>query len=273
MRPILFEVFGVPLASWYVFFGLGGLAAFAVALALLRVATQRAKPAAARLALEAFPALFSICYVAGWFGARAFSIVREQTDVTTFAAFVQQLASMGPMTFYGGAIAAFVAGLAYAVARKLPVGLLSDALFPAACVGLALGRVGCHLNGDDFGRAVANQANPPWWSVTYPSLGDGIARYPVQLEEAAASFLIAALAAFAFVRRRERLRPGVLAACVVLASAAHRFLNEFFRGDPRGVFWGTSLSTSQGLAVLVFFAAAFALVSLLRQPGPVPDRE
>lgn len=266
MRPILFEFAGVPFASWYVFFGLGGVAAFALALLLLHHAETIRRVPGAHAASQAFPTLFALCYVAGWLGARAFSLVREQTDVDTPAVFLRELASLGPMTFYGGALAAFFAGLAYALARRLPVGLLADALFPAASLGLALGRVGCHLNGDDFGRAVANQGEPPWWAVTFPSLGDGVARYPVQLEEAAFSFLVAAVAAGVFVRGSGGLRPGALAAGVALASAAHRFVNEFFRGDPRGLFWGTTLSTSQGLAVLVFFSAAFALVSLCRQP-------
>ena len=274
MRPILFELAGIPFASWYVFFGLGGLAAFALAFALLRQADQGGSVPGAEVAFDAFPSLFAICYVAGWFGARLFSLLREQIDVNTPADFLRELVSIGPMTFYGGAIAAFFAGLFFSLVRKLPVGLLGDALFPAASLGLALGRVGCHLNGDDFGLVLANQAEPPWWSVTYPSLGDGLARFPVQLEEAAFSFLVAAVAAGVFVRRAEVLRPGALAACVAMVSAAHRFLNEYFRGDPRGHFWGTSLSTSQGLALLVFFGAGFALFALFafdsrnRQPRP-----
>ena len=57
----------------------------------------------------------------------------------------------GGLVFYGGLIAA-VAGLAIYVARKkLPVWKLGDAAAPAIMLGLALGRIGCLLNGCCWG--------------------------------------------------------------------------------------------------------------------------
>jgi phosphatidylglycerol:prolipoprotein diacylglycerol transferase len=271
MRPILFTIGGVPVASWYLFFALGGIAAYCLAAWLLARAA-RASSEGARAA-EGFGSLFALCYVAGWFGARAFSLWREQTDVQGFVPSLEALFSMGPMTFYGGALVAFGVGLAWIRARRLPTGLLADACLPAASLGLAFGRVGCHLNGDDFGLPVANQVSPPAWAVAFPNLADGVARYPVQLAEAGASGLIAALGSWAFLRVHTPrgtsswpARPGAVAAAVAVASTAQRFANEVYRGDPRGSFWGTSLSTSQGIAILVFFTGIFLLALLVRVP-------
>lgn len=251
MRPILFSLFGIPFASWYVFFALAATGGFFYAQALLTRARNRT-------ALAALPPLFIICYLAGWVGARSLSILVEQFEVRTLGAFVVELGRFGPMTFYGGALLSLAAGMTYVVVGRKPVGILVDALVPAGVLALGIGRIGCHLNGDDYGLPLPDQTGgaAPWWAVTFPTLGDGLARYPVQIEEALFSFLIAAAAAWVFLRKYVRrglpgLACGQIACASAFLSAANRFTNEFFRGDARGTFFMTSLSTSQGVAIII----------------------
>jgi len=56
---------------------------------------------------------------------------------------------------YGALIAGTVAALIFLKARNIPVLGYADALVPAAALGVAVGRIGCFLNGDDFGKPVA----------------------------------------------------------------------------------------------------------------------
>lgn len=273
MRPILFEIFGWGVPSWHFFFVLAAFTAYAVALVCARRAAA-AGYSPAELFIDSLSQLFVICYIAGWFGARALSIFVEQFDVHTLLQFVTELFSIGPMTFYGGAGLAVVCGALYVRQRKVDLKFALDCGVTGGVFALGVGRIGCFLNGDDFGRPLPDQSNPPWWAVRFELLQDGgLYRYPVQLEETLASFVIGGLglylfrkcyvsdssASFSSVRK---LQPGSAAAWVALLSAAHRFVNEGFRGDPRGLFFGTQISTSSGISLLIVAFCAYCLLRL-----------
>ena len=316
MKPILFEIFGIPFPAWYVFFSLGGVLAFLYASYCLKWMTSSSElsgtPNFSAKEEDAFPALFCICYVSGWFGARAFSILREDFAAVGFLGFFESLFSIGSMTFYGGAVVAAVCGVVFAWLKRLRVGLLCDLAIPAGVLGLGVGRVGCFLNGDDFGRPldILQFEKLPWWAhgiqgtmpwEKYSSLSQSVQigmnenlfaivpRYPVQLEEAFFSVALAGVCFFVFrgtysnaLTKKKPLQEknflskarmacfceggagsGSLGLIAVFLSAAHRFFNEFFRGDSRGNFWASSLSTSQGIALILMATTATALGYLL----------
>ncbi|MEN9530295.1 MAG: hypothetical protein RI932_2168 [Pseudomonadota bacterium] len=285
MRPILFEIFGWEVPSWHFFFVLAAFVAYFIARYCGQTAA-RAGNTQAQYFLDALPNLFVICYVAGWFGARVLSIVVEQLEVRTFADFIVALFQIGPMTFYGGALASVLCGIFYCKIRGIALPLALDCGMVGGVFALGVGRIGCHLNGDDFGLPLPDQLNPPWWAVRFPNLEDGaLYRYPVQLEETVASFLIGTLGLWMFRRAFRSAvstsKPvdagssycenafcrtvvfGRVAAWMGLLSAAHRFLNEIFRGDPRGFFPGTQISTSSGIALLIVVFCVVCL-SLIR---------
>lgn len=269
MRPILFEIFGWGVPSWHFFFVLAAFTAFFMASWMARFAEKQNHPAAT-LFLDALSVIFVICYLAGWFGARALSIVIEQFDVHSVSDFIQALFSIGPMTFYGGACAAVVLGSLYAWRRGVDLKFALDCGILGGVFALGVGRIGCFLNGDDFGLPVANQSQPPWWAVKFDVLQDGgLYRYPVQLEETIASFVIGLIGILMFRKvYREQInseclvQSGRTAAWIALLSAAHRFLNEAFRGDPRGFFFGTQISTSSGISLLIVCFCAYCLLQL-----------
>ena len=299
MKPLLFEVFGIPVASWYLFFALAGIACFYFSRWILIVTQASQASQSSQESVARHSAVFSWGYVAGWFGARGLSILREDLSSQGFWKSLPALLELGSMTFYGGALFATLVGLLLCRVWKLSVVHQSAAFVPAGVLALGIGRIGCFLNGDDFGKPLVEQANPPWWAHVNPVLGDGLFRYPAQLQEAVFSIVLAGVVFFVFKARSEVpmdmaeienigmpdlqaevssssaspdriLRIGMSSSflrrttwTVVLLSASNRFLNEFLRGDPRGQFWGTSLSTSQGIAVLlVCLSAAFLLQEL-----------
>jgi prolipoprotein diacylglyceryltransferase len=276
MKPILFEFFGWEVPSWHFFFVVAALVAYAIAHSAGRAAVRRGEEAA-EVFLASLPQIFIVCYVSGWFGARALSIFVEQFDVTTFAGFVAALFSIGPMTFYGGAFAAVLFGVVFCQVRKVNLPVALDCGMLGGVAALGVGRIGCHFNGDDYGLPVADQAAPPWWSVRFEWLEDGgLYRYPVQLQETIASFLIVLLGFWIFNQTypivdqkkshgshpaAKRL-PGSVAAWTALLSAVNRFFNEAYRGDPRGFFFSTQISTSSGIALLVVIFCTVCLVRL-----------
>ena len=167
-------------------YAIGGLSAFWLFIKLARQKT----PEVPRLALSR---LFVICYVSGYFGARLLSIVvEEHAKAINAGEFLNLLFNFGPMTFYGGAILSAVCGAIYARIGNLPIVRLFDCAVPSGLLALSIGRIGCFLNGDDYGTAVnlAPGAIPPFWAVHFPNLGDGLYRYPVQLMESFFAFII-----------------------------------------------------------------------------------
>src|SRR5206468_3487602 len=67
------------------------------------------------------------------------------------------------LVWYGGFILGAAAILFTINRRRLPVWPLADALAPALALGYAIGRIGCFLVGDDYGRP----SNLPW-AVAFP---------------------------------------------------------------------------------------------------------
>ncbi|MFZ9518891.1 MAG: prolipoprotein diacylglyceryl transferase [Silvanigrellaceae bacterium] len=272
MRPILFEILGWGVPSWHFFFVLAALTAYVFTLLaarrLLNLGHAPAQPF-----LDALSNLFVVCYLSGWFGARALSIAVEQFEVSTFFQFFKELFSIGPMTFYGGACAAVLFGSIYAKRRALDLKMALDLGVLGGVFALAVGRIGCFLNGDDYGVPVANQSQPPWWSVKFDVLQDGgIYRFPVQLEESIACLVIGVFG-LSMLRKSysptSPVRSGRTAAWLALLTSAHRFFNEGFRGDPRGFFPGTQLSTSSGISLLIVAFCAYCLMRLrLAQARP-----
>lgn len=260
MYPILIRWDSFILPSWHFFYVLGAIAAYFIFLGGL----SKGKSAASR---HVGAQLFSICYIAGYFGARALSIAIEEPNNFSAANFVPALATFGAMTFYGGTIAGFLFGLAYVIHRKLKFGEVFDAAIPALLVALGIGRIGCFLNGDDYGAAVSHVSTiAPWWSVTFPNLADGLPRYPVQLWEAGFALILGLGLFFGFVRIRTYLRPAGVGVLGVLGYALFRFWNEYYRGDDRKWLIDGQISTSQGISALIVLILIATVPAWLRSP-------
>ena len=89
--------------------------------------------------------------------------------------------------FYGGFIGGLVAaGLFFWRHPRLPFWRSADVAAPAIALGQAIGRIGCFMAGDDFGRSTGVP-----WSVTFTeplaaNIGGaplGVPLHPVQLYE------------------------------------------------------------------------------------------
>src|SRR5258708_2681776 len=73
----------------------------------------------------------------------------------------------GGIVFYGSVIGATAAFFLYRRLRPFPLGPVLDAIAPSVALGIALGRVGCFLNGCCYGD-VCDPATVPW-AVRFPA--------------------------------------------------------------------------------------------------------
>jgi phosphatidylglycerol---prolipoprotein diacylglyceryl transferase len=243
-------------------FGLLLAAAYLAAFAWLTRAGRREGLDADALASLGFTAIAGAII-----GAKALMIAR---DFSGYAAAPSELFSLSTLTsagdFYGGFIGALVASaLFFRRHPQLPFWRTADLCGPAIALGQAIGRIGCFMAGDDYGRPTQ------WpWGVAFTDpdaarLGGaplGVALHPVQLYESAVCFLLFAI--LVRLSRRKRFDGEVILAYTLLYAVA-RFILELFRGDAdRGFVANGLLSTSQFIAV-VLGAAAIALWPIRRR--------
>lgn len=259
MHPILLQWGNIILPAWHFFYVVGAIAGFFVFQYLLKQSSSLSELDGSRI--------FAICYISGYFGARALSIAIEEPEHHTLGAFFVALFNFGSMTFYGGALLGFLGGFAYLLLRRLSVGEAFDSAIPAFLVGLGFGRIGCFLNGDDFGTPLRGMyESPPWWSVTFPNLADGIARYPVQLWEAGFGLLLGMILMVSHRYIRKFLRAGGVGVIGSFAYAVFRFWNEYYRGDDRKWLIDGRISTSQAISTAVILLLIGLAPIWLRSP-------
>jgi len=249
MHPLLFEVNGWPVYAY-------GVLLAAAYLAGLQLAVMRARRAGLDSAKIMDLGIYLI--IAALVGAKLMLVV---VDFDYFRDHPRELLSLVRVggVFYGGLIAALVAGLFLVRRYRLPVWGAADMYAPGVALGHIIGRFGCFLAGCCYGKPT----DLPW-GVTFTSpiaaasgTPLGIPLHPTQLYDAGAEALI--LIVLLVMERRGKPYPGRTWWLYMLLYAIARFIVEIFRDDNRGVILG--VSTSQFVSLLL---APVAVIMLLR---------
>jgi phosphatidylglycerol:prolipoprotein diacylglycerol transferase len=158
--------------------------------------------------------------------------------------FTQLLFSRGGLSWFGGLIGGIGAGLAVILRRRLPVVPVLSAATPALAIGHAIGRIGCFLVGDDYGRP----SNLPW-AVAFPKglPPTDVPVHPTQLYEAA---LLLPIAWLLFRWRRRDADDAFVLGCYLVLTSVLRFVIEVIRVNER-VALGLTVAqwASIGLAI------------------------
>jgi phosphatidylglycerol:prolipoprotein diacylglycerol transferase len=188
-----------------------------------------------------------IALIAGLIGARA-RYVWERPAEFAGSDWLAKAADFdgGGMVWYGGAILAGVLMAVLAWRRRLPARALADILLPACLLGLAIGRVGCFINGCCWGA----RCDLPW-AVSY----HGALVHPAQLYETGVCLALFALLWWI----PGQTRPGTRAMVGLIGYAVWRFLNEYLRDHTALVerdVLGLTLTTSQITSLWLIVAAA-----------------
>ncbi len=174
-------------------------------------------------------------------------------------------AQSGGFAYYGGLMGGIAVSLAYCRYHGIPFLRMADTMVPSIALGQGFGRLGCLLAGCCWGRS-AHSPLPDWLpgvaSLEWPtnlaitfmhpdSLAPrGIAMVPTQVASSISCFLIFVVLWFV-VRPRKTFMGQQLAAYLLMYPVLRSFW-ELFRGDPRGLYLGETLSTSQLVSVPMF---------------------
>ena len=128
------------------------------------------------------------------------------------------------LVWYGGLFGGTVGVVIAALLSRMRIGLVADVVAPALAMGYAVGRLGCFLNGDDYGRPTTLP-----WGMSFPKGEPPTTAivHPTQLYEVALSLVIFGLLVWVFA---PRLRgSGSLFGVYLILAGIERFVVEFVR--------------------------------------------
>jgi phosphatidylglycerol:prolipoprotein diacylglycerol transferase len=215
MRPVLFEIGSVSVYSHGFFLVLGLLTAMLVVSAEAR---RRHWPKE-----EVIPITLA-AFVGGMIGARLSILFFNGWETAPivlnfYALFDPQI---GPGSILGGVAGAYAGG--YIASRIIgKAGCACDAFAPAMALGLAVGRIGDFLSGED---GLGKPTTLPW-GVPVPD-GNYLV-HPAPLYDAA--FNLAWFAALILMRDHRQLQNGNLLKVGLAGYAVFRFFVEFVRNN------------------------------------------
>jgi phosphatidylglycerol:prolipoprotein diacylglycerol transferase len=231
--PVLFRIGTLEVTSFGVMVAVGAL----VGLWMFR----------RELVRSGLPESASDAGLAGLFGGLAGAKLLYVFEHAASESFIDLLTDRGGMSWFGGFAGGLGAGLVWMRIKRWPIVPVLAAATPGLAVGQLLGRVGCFLVGDDYGRPTSLP-----WGVAFPKGLPPVDEpvHPTQLYEAA--FL--GLLAWVLVRwRRQRVPDLVVLGRYFALAGGFRFALEFLRANVR---------VAGPFTVAHFFALAVTLLGV-----------
>ena len=206
--------------------------------------------------------------IGGILGAKIYFLILNYRQVMADPSL---LYSRGGLVWYGGFIGGVTALFLQARAKNLPLATMYDANAPGLALGYAIGRLGCFLVGDDYGRYTEGP-----FGVAFPKgapestagnlrslFGEEIPAHipdsavvtvhPTQLYEIGLALIM--LSVLWRLGRERGLKAGQLFAVYLAMYGVERFMIEFVRAKSDRVLFG--LSTSQLASIAMLLLAAF----------------
>ena len=246
MYPTLFELFGFPISSFGVMLAIAFLAGTWITAARMR-----------EIGLDPDGATTMLIYamVGGIGGSKLYYAL--DVWLRGELPFATALFSRSGITFYGGLLGAIALVIVGTRIHGIPTGRFFHCVCLAGALGQALGRLGCFLVGDDYGRVTDRP-----WGIAFPEGAPPTLErvHPTQLYEMA--WL---LAATGWLWARRDRSPLLWGEYLVLA-AAGRFAIEFLRTNPR---IGLGLTEAQWIALALAAVGATCWLHARRSPTPV----
>ncbi len=155
------------------------------------------------------------------------------------------LISEGGMSFFGGFLAAVLAGVIFVRRKKIPVWKIADTIAPALAAGYAVGRLGCLMIHDHIGKITSF-----FLGIKMP---DGTIRHEPIIYEIFFNGILLFLILW-FLRKRIK-QDGLLSIIFLVWFLSVRFITDFFRSadlpDSDMRYYGLTLAQIVIIAILL----------------------
>jgi phosphatidylglycerol---prolipoprotein diacylglyceryl transferase len=257
VRPILFHIGSLPIRSY----GLMMAIAF-----LVGIWVARRRAVARGYDPDVIIDLSVVVIIVSILGARlAYVLVRWPHYVNDIAGIFRIWE--GGLALYGGVIAGTVAGLWFFHRRGINIWAGADIVAPSLALGVAIGRIGCFLNGCCFGNA----CEAPWGVVFPPDslagmTSPGVHVHPTELYESALALLIFAI--LIAVDRRRHFDGFLLWLFVLLLAVARFFIDPLRHYDTESIalsLGSFQMTNNQAVGIGLVVVAVLFMIRLSRR--------
>jgi phosphatidylglycerol:prolipoprotein diacylglycerol transferase len=265
MRQVLFEVPGVGIKI----FGYGLMLFFAF-IGSMNIAARRARRE--KIDPEIVFDLALYVFLGGLIGARGFYVLEYWGDRVHGFWEIFEIWK-GGIVLYGSILGGTVAFFIYRAFRPFPLLPMLDVIAPALAFGIAIGRIGCFLNGCCYGdqchlpwAVEFPKHSPPWdaevaRNLIPPDAPHSLPLHPTQLYSTVDGLILFVLLSAYFPIRR---RDGEVMALLMVTYPVTRFLIEHLRNDEGA--WAAGMTISQLISVGIFAAGLIYWFALSRMP-------
>src|ERR1700730_11544649 len=206
--------------------------------------------------------IIGIAGFAGLVGARLYHVLESPSEF--FADPWPLLFSRFGFAWFGGFLGGLIALIFLARYLKIPLLEFMDICSPAACVGYAIGRIGCLLSGGgDYGIPTSLP-----WGMSFPN---GVVPttqrvHPTPLYE---FFIWLAIAAILWRMGakylREPMAKGEIFCWYLIFTGVSRFLIEFIRINPRSFFGMSNAQAASAVSIVLGAGLLFYVRSHFRE--------
>lgn len=232
MRPVLFNIFGSQIYSYYVFITLG---IFAGLYFFYKYSKRSGIPHNHIIDISI------ISIVTGYLGGRLFHVLFSMPGY--YFSNPEQILFFwkGGYAIYGAIIVPIFFIYLYTRSKKIGLFTITDALAPAVSIGTAIGRIGCLLQGCCYGKET-----DILWAIR--SL-DGRLVHPTQIYLSLHGLIMFFILTWSFNKKKYE---GYLTYLYFVLYSSGRFIIEMLRADERGGIYGLSSFQIISLLILVW---------------------
>ena len=182
----------------------------------------------------------------------------------------------GGLVFYGGLLLAFIVTVWFLKKHKLSFWKIADIISPSLAIGIAIGRIGCFLNGCCYGK-ISSQ-----WGVSFPGAQnspafaqqvlDGLIPptaqcslpvIPTQLYDSLSGIVLFLML---LILEKHKKFEGYVFSWFLLMYSISRFIIEGFRYYEPNFILFDWMTVSQLISVILFLVASFLLLKKSRTP-------
>jgi phosphatidylglycerol:prolipoprotein diacylglycerol transferase len=254
VRPVLFHIGSLPIRSY----GLMMAIAF-----LVGIWIARRRAAARGYEPDVIIDLSVVVIIVSIVGARlGYVLVRWSHYVNDIPGIFRVWE--GGLALYGGVIAGTIAGLWFFHRRGINIWAGADIVAPSLAMGVAIGRIGCFLNGCCFGHA----CEVPW-GVVFPegSLAGmtytGVHVHPTELYESGLALAIFVI--LLVVDRRRHFDGFLLWLFVLLLAVARFFIDPLRHYDTESIAFrlgSFKMTNNQAVGIVLVVVAILFMIRL-----------
>lgn len=255
MYPVLFEIGPIAINSYGVMIAV----AFLVGLWL---ALREAKRKGIDSKLVSDFAIYAIIF--GMLGARLAYVIFF--DFGYYLSHPLQIFAIwqGGLVLYGAILGGLLAGIWFIKRHRLNFWRFADTFAPSLILGQAIGRIGCFLSGDSYGRPT----DLPW-GLRFPlssSAGMKFGQMPIHPTQIYELILNLIIFTVLWKFRKRETFDGFLFLLYLISYSTIRFFVEFLRADSLYI-WGTPLRSAQVISVATIALAILMLPYLKKRVG------